>query len=76
MADDATPEIRATPRKPSFPIGTELRGYLRRYKRERDLPVTYERLLGFREVIGFDNEAIRNSAFGCTRSPFSGSASP
>ncbi len=44
-------EPTGTPRKPTFPIGPELRGYLRRYKRERDLPVTYERLLGFQEVI-------------------------
>ncbi len=40
-----------TRRKPSFPIEEELRGYLRRYRRERDLPVTYERLRAFHEVI-------------------------
>jgi hypothetical protein len=38
-------------RKPSFPISPDLRGYLRRYKRERDLPITYERLRAFHEVI-------------------------
>ena len=52
MAEDAEyTEVAGTPRKPSFPVGPELRGYLRRYKRERDLPVTYERLLAFHEVI-------------------------
>jgi hypothetical protein len=40
-----------TRRKPTFPIGEGLRGYLRAYKRERNLPVTYERLRGFTEVI-------------------------
>jgi hypothetical protein len=40
-----------TRRKPSFPISPDLRGYLRRYRRERDLPVTYERLRAFHEVI-------------------------
>ncbi len=43
--------IPPTRRKPTFPIGEDLRGYLRTYKRERDLPVTYERLRGFTEVI-------------------------
>jgi hypothetical protein len=55
-------ETGATPplplqRKPSFPIGNNLRGYLRRYKRERDLPVTYERLRAFHEVIPLTDES-------------------
>lgn len=41
-------EVR-TRKKPSYPIGTELRDYLRRYRRERELPVTYERLRHFHE---------------------------
>jgi hypothetical protein len=41
----------ATRKKPTFPIGEGLRKYLRTYKRDRDLPVTYERLRGFSEVI-------------------------
>jgi hypothetical protein len=41
----------ATPRKPSLPVSDGLRGYLLRYKRERPLPVTYERLRDFHEVI-------------------------
>jgi hypothetical protein len=38
-----------TRKKPSYPIGPDLRDYLRRYRRERDLPVTYERLRHFHE---------------------------
>lgn len=40
-----------TRKKPSFPVSADLLGYLRRYKRERDLSVTYERLCAFQEVI-------------------------
>ena len=42
MADDATTHFEPAPtqRKPSFPISPDLRGYLRRYRRERDLPVS------------------------------------
>jgi hypothetical protein len=42
------PEIR-TRKKPSYPIGAELRHYLQRYRRERELPVTYDRLRHFHE---------------------------
>jgi len=45
-----------THRKPSYPINPDLRGYLRRYKRERELPVTYERLRAFHEVIPLTDE--------------------
>jgi len=48
-AADATPP--PTRKKPSFPIQDGLRGYLRSTLRERALPVTYERLKGFSEVI-------------------------
>ena len=41
----------ATRKKPTYPVSPGLRGYLRTYKRERDLPVTYERLRGFSEVV-------------------------
>jgi hypothetical protein len=41
----------ATRKKPTFPVSEHLRGYLRTYKRDRELPITYERLLGFTEVI-------------------------
>ena len=40
-----------TLKKPSLPVRDGLRGYLTRYKRERELPVTYERLRDFQEAI-------------------------
>ena len=48
---DVTPAPPAarTRKKPSYPIGPELRAYLRRYRRERELPVTYGRLRHFHE---------------------------
>src|SRR5471030_330830 len=46
--DEAPPVTR---KKPSFPIDEGLRGYLKTYKRERVLPVTYERLHAFSEAI-------------------------
>jgi hypothetical protein len=53
MADAAIQDSKrpATRKKPSFPVREGLRLYLRAYKRERDLPVTYERLRGFSEAI-------------------------
>src|SRR3569832_1177710 len=44
----AAPDAR-TRKKPSYPIGADLRDYLKRYRRERELPVTYERLRHFHE---------------------------
>jgi hypothetical protein len=38
-------------KKPSFPIQAPLRNYLTRFRRERDLPVTYDRLRRFSESI-------------------------
>ena len=38
-------------KKPSFPVGDPLRAYLRRVRRERDLPVTYERLRRFADSV-------------------------
>ncbi len=40
-----------TQKKPSFPVQSGLRSYLHRYKRDIDLPVTYERLRGFQEAV-------------------------
>ena len=37
-------------------IRADLRGYLRRYRRETELPVTYERLRAFQEVIPLTDE--------------------
>ena len=45
MVDDERPQMK----KPSFPISDGLRGYLRHYRRERQLPVSYERLRAFEE---------------------------
>jgi hypothetical protein len=45
----ASPHEVRTRKKPSYPIGAELRDYLKRYRRERELPVTYERLRHFHE---------------------------
>ena len=45
-----TPAVR-TAKKPSFPINGELRGYLKQYRRDRELPVTYERLRYFHAAI-------------------------
>ncbi len=38
-------------KKPAFPIGDALRSYLRRTRRERELPVTYERLRRFSDSV-------------------------
>ena len=40
-----------TQKKPSFPINEGLRAYLKRYRRERELPATYAQLLAFQEGI-------------------------
>lgn len=42
-------QLPATHKKPSYPIRTGLREYLSRFKRERDLPLTYARLRNFQE---------------------------
>jgi len=47
----SAPQRPPTQRKPSFPISPDFRGYLRRFKRERELPMSYERLRAFHEVI-------------------------
>jgi hypothetical protein len=41
---------RQTQKKPSYPIIDGLRSYLRRFRRDRDLPVTYERLRDYEET--------------------------
>jgi hypothetical protein len=42
---------RQQQKKPSYPISAGLRAYLRRYRRERELPVTYERLRRFADSV-------------------------
>ena len=59
MPDAAPNAQHPTQRKPSFPVGPELRRYLGRYRRERELPVTYERLRDFTEVIPLTDETGR-----------------
>ena len=49
MPADAA-NILPTQKKPSYPVIEDLRSYLRRYRRDRDLPVTYERLRDFQET--------------------------
>jgi len=46
----ASPAPLRTRKKPSYPIGPDLRAYLQKFRRERDLPVTYERLRHFHEA--------------------------
>ena len=48
-ADDTV--IGRTLRKPSYPISRRLAAYLARFRRELELPVSYERLEGFRESL-------------------------
>jgi hypothetical protein len=43
--------IAPTRKKPNIAVSAGLRSYLGRYKRERELPVTYEQLRAFHEVI-------------------------
>ncbi|MFZ5496380.1 MAG: hypothetical protein ACOZE5_13735 [Verrucomicrobiota bacterium] len=49
---DATPPQppSRTRKKPSYPIGAPLRAYLKKFRRERELPVTYARLRDFHEA--------------------------
>ncbi|MBP9912567.1 MAG: hypothetical protein KBF26_04080, partial [Opitutaceae bacterium] len=49
----------ATPKKPSLPVSDGLRAYLRRYRRERELPANYARLHGFIEAIPLVDAAGR-----------------
>jgi hypothetical protein len=49
MDASSLPPLPIQQKKPSFPITEGLRAYLRRYRRERELPVTYSRLRRFVE---------------------------
>ncbi len=51
MEETPRPIVRPQQKKPSFPISGGLRGYLRRYRRERELPVTYDRLRRFADSV-------------------------
>ena len=50
-----------TQKKPNIAISGDLRGYLRRFRRERELPVTYERLRDFHEAIPLFDAEGRNT---------------
>jgi hypothetical protein len=50
-----------TPRKPSIAISDGLCGYLLRYKRERPLPITYDRMRDFHEVIPLVDQEGKNT---------------
>jgi len=60
--DDAAEFARIrTRKKPSYPINGPLRHYLLRYRRERELPVTYERLRHFHEAMPLVDREGRNT---------------
>src|SRR5689334_8681946 len=50
-AAESAHQLPPTQKKPPFPIVAGLRRYLAHYRRERELPVTYARLLDFHEAI-------------------------
>ncbi len=54
---DAKSPVHRQQKKPSYPISERLRTYLRRYRRERVLPVTYERLRSFSESVPLSDGA-------------------
>lgn len=45
------PQRRATDKKPSYPINDELRAYLSRFNRDKELPVRYSQLLHWEEAM-------------------------
>lgn len=49
--DTASRAPRQQQKKPSYPISAGLHAYLKRYRRERELPVTYDRLRRFADSI-------------------------
>ncbi len=55
--DEAAYSRRTRQKKPSFPISLNLREYLARFRRERELPVPYERLRRFTETAPLYDEA-------------------
>jgi hypothetical protein len=59
--DEVDESAVRTKKKPSYPIREGLRGYLRRFRRERELPVTYERLRSFYESMPLVDRDGRNT---------------
>jgi hypothetical protein len=60
-ASPVYPPRRTRERKPSFPITAGLRAYLRRFRRERDIPVTYQRLRRFTECAPLHDDKGRQT---------------
>ncbi len=60
--DDAPESVPVrTQKKPTYPVGEDLRGYLRKFRRERVLPVTYERLRDFHAAMPLMDADGRNT---------------
>jgi hypothetical protein len=53
--------IKGSPRKPSYPISPALATYLRRFRRELVLPVSYGRLEAFRESVPLSDASGRDT---------------
>ncbi len=60
---DPVSETKAarTAKKPCYPIGGDLRDYLKKFRRERELPVTYERLRYFHAAVPLIDPEGRNT---------------
>jgi hypothetical protein len=61
LADGADAQALVVRRKPSYPITALLRSYLASYRRELELPVSYERLRSFRETVPVTDEQGRDT---------------
>lgn len=53
--------VRTQQKKPSLPVSEHLRSYLRRWRRERELPVTYERLRRFQDSVPLSDSRGRHT---------------
>ncbi|AHF93616.1 hypothetical protein OpiT1DRAFT_00994 [Opitutaceae bacterium TAV1] len=53
--------VRTQQKKPGFPVSEQLRSYLRRWQRERELPVTYERLRRFSDSVPLSDSRGRHT---------------
>jgi hypothetical protein len=61
MEPTAANARQRTQKKPTYPIGGPLRSYLKKYRRDRELPVTYERLRHFPEAVPLADADGRNT---------------
>jgi hypothetical protein len=60
-AEAAAEEAGRTFRKPSYPVSPRLAGYLARFRRELELPVTYGRLERFRQSLPLNDADGRDT---------------